>query len=44
MYFFFYFFYKETATEMFFYVETATKRKQNDSIFKSYDFNETVCW
>ena len=27
-----------------FYVETATKRIQNDSIFKSYDFNETVCW
>ena len=27
----------------FFYVETATKRKQNDSFFKSYDFNETVC-
>ena len=25
-----------------FYVETATKRKQNDSIFKSYDFNEIV--
>ena len=23
-----------------FYVETATKRKQNDPIFKSYDFNE----
>ena len=27
-----------------FYVETATKRKQNDSIFKSYDFNEIICW
>ena len=27
-----------------FYVETAIKRKQNDSIFKSYDFNEIVCW
>ena len=27
-----------------FYVETATKRKQNDSIFKSCDFNEIVCW
>ena len=24
-----------------FYVETATKRKQNDSIFISFDFNET---
>ena len=23
------------------YVETATKRKQNDSIFKSFDFKET---
>ena len=30
------------SIEMF-YVETATKRKQNDSIFKSYDFKETVC-
>ena len=28
----------------FFYLETATKRKQNDSVFKSYDFNEIVCW
>ena len=29
--------------ENFFNVETATKRN-NDSIFKSYKFNETVCW
>ena len=29
---------------MFFYVETATQRKQNDSIFKSYESNEIVCW
>ena len=28
----------------FFYVEIATKRKQSDSVFKSYDFNEIVCW
>ena len=27
----------------FFNVETAIKRK-NGSIFKSYNFNETVCW
>ena len=27
----------------FFYVETATKRKQNDSISKSFGFNEIVC-
>ena len=27
-----------------FYIETATKRKQNDSIFTSYDFKEIVCW
>ena len=27
----------------FFFVETATKRKQNDSIFKSNNFKETVC-
>ena len=33
-----------SSTEMYFYVETATKRNQNDSIFKSYDFNEIVCW
>ena len=33
-----------SSIEMVFYVEFATKRKQNDSIFKSYDFNETVCW
>ena len=32
-----------SSTEMYFYVETASKRKQNDSIFKSYDFNEIVC-
>ena len=31
--------------ERFFNVETATKRrKKNDSIFNSYNFNETVCW
>ena len=28
--------------ERFFNVETAFKRKKNDSIFKSYNFNETV--
>ena len=33
-----------SSFQMFFFVETATKRKQNDSIFKSYDFNGTVCW
>ena len=27
-----------------FYVETVTKRKQIDSSFKAYDFNEIVCW
>ena len=32
-----------SCIEMFFYIETTTKRKQNDSIFQSYDFNETVC-
>ena len=32
------------SIEMFFYVETAINRKQTDSIFKSYNFNETVCW
>ena len=26
------------------FLETATKRKQNYSVFKSYDFNGTVCW
>ena len=32
-----------SSIEMFFfYLETATKRKQNDSIFKLFDFNETV--
>ena len=30
--------------ERFFNVETAIKREKNDSIFKSYNFNETVCW
>ena len=30
--------------EMFLYVETATDRVQNDSIIKSYDFNNIVCW
>ena len=30
--------------ERFFNVETAIKREKNDSIFKSYTFNETVCW
>ena len=33
-----------SSTGMYFYVETATERKQNDSIFKSYDFKEIVCW
>ena len=33
-----------TYIVMFFYVETDTKRKQNDSTFKSYDFNEIVFW
>ena len=33
------FFYIES---FFFNVETAFKRKKNDSIFKSYNFNETV--
>ena len=28
-----------SSIEMFLNVETATKRKQNDFIFKSYDFN-----
>ena len=27
-----------------FYLETATKRKQNDPIFISYDLYEIVCW
>ena len=32
--------------ERFFNLETAIMRekKQNDFIFKSYNFNETVCW
>ena len=31
--------------ERFFNVETAIKRKKNIySIFKSYNFNENVCW
>ena len=30
--------------ERFFNIETAIKRKKNDSIFKSYNFNESVCW
>ena len=30
--------------ERFFNVETAIKREKNDSIFKSYNFNETVGW
>ena len=33
-----------SSIEMLFYVETTTKRKQNDSIFKLFDFKETVCW
>ena len=36
----FYFF----IVESFFNVETAIKREKNDSIKKSYNFNETVCW
>ena len=30
--------------ERFVNVETAIKRKKNESIFKSFNFNETVCW
>ena len=37
----YYFFFIES---FFFNVETAIKRKKNDFIFKSYNFNETVCW
>ena len=34
----------QNCSGVFFSVETATKSKQNDSIFKSYDFNQIVCW
>ena len=30
--------------ERFFNVENAIMREKNDSVFKSYNFNETVCW
>ena len=34
-----------SSIEMFFlYIETATKRKQNNSIFKSCDLKETLYW
>ena len=32
------------SIERVFNVETAIKRKKNDSTFNSYNFIETVCW
>ena len=33
-----------SSIEMYYYLETAIKRKQNHFIFKLYEFNEIVCW